>query len=110
MKREIKITIIGDHTHYALVEQVNNRENEIDAGIYLDKDQYEQLRQHFVGEALRQTDVICRLLQRAELIYGKDGGVTYKIEMFGDEPWIVKHTYIPWERDDVIQLVRVNDL
>lgn len=59
---------------------------------------------------LRISDVIGRLLQRVELIYGKDEDVTYKVEMVGDEPWIVKHTYIPWERDDVIQLVRVNDL
>jgi hypothetical protein len=59
---------------------------------------------------LRISDVIGRLLQKAELIYGKDEDVTYKVEMVGDEPWIIKHTYIPWERDDVIQLVRVNDL
>ena len=59
---------------------------------------------------LRISDVIGRLLHRAELIYGKDEDVTYKVEMVGDEPWIVKHTYIPYEGDDVIQLVRVNDL
>ena len=59
---------------------------------------------------LRISDVIGRLLQKAELIYGKDEDVTYKVEMVCDEPWIIKHTYIPWERDDVIHLVRVNDL
>ena len=52
MKREIKITIKKDHNHYALIEQVNNKENEINRGIFLDKDQYEQLRQHFVGGSL----------------------------------------------------------
>jgi hypothetical protein len=49
MKREIKITVKKDHNHYALIEQVNNKENEINRGIFLDKDQYEQLRQHFVS-------------------------------------------------------------
>lgn len=49
MKRKLKITIKDDHNHYALIEQVNNRENEINRGIFLDKDQYEQLRQHFVS-------------------------------------------------------------
>ena len=49
MKRELKITIKNDYNHYALIEQVNNRENEINRGIFLDKDQYEQLRQHFVS-------------------------------------------------------------
>lgn len=58
----------------------------------------------------RISDAICRLLQRAELIYGKTEDTVYKIEMFDDEPWIVKHTYTPHERDDIIQLVRVNDL
>jgi len=49
MKRKLKITIKDDHNHYALIEQVNNRETEINRGIFLDKDQYEQLRQHFVS-------------------------------------------------------------
>ena len=49
MKRKLKITIKDDHNHYALIEQVNNRENEINRGIFLDKDQYEQLRQYFVS-------------------------------------------------------------
>jgi hypothetical protein len=52
MKRKLKITIKEDHNHYALIEQVNNRENEINRGIFLDKDQYEQLRQHFVCGSL----------------------------------------------------------
>lgn len=52
MKRKLKITIKDDHNHYALIEQVNNRENEINRGIFLDKDQYEQLRQHFVSGSL----------------------------------------------------------
>jgi hypothetical protein len=52
MKRKLKITIKEDHNHYALIEQVNNRENEINRGIFLDKDQYEQLRQHFVSGSL----------------------------------------------------------
>ena len=49
MKRKLKITIKDDHNHYALIEQVNNRETEINRGIFLDKDQYEQLRQHFLS-------------------------------------------------------------
>lgn len=53
MKRKLKITIKNDYNHYALIEQVNNRENEINRGIFLDKDQYEQLRQHFVSGSLR---------------------------------------------------------
>lgn len=52
MKRKLKITIKNDYNHYALIEQVNNRENEINRGIFLDKDQYEQLRQHFVSGSL----------------------------------------------------------
>jgi hypothetical protein len=52
MKREIKITVKKDHNHYALIEQVNNKENEINRGFFLDKDQYEQLRQHFVSGSL----------------------------------------------------------
>jgi len=52
MKRKLKITIKDDHNHYALIEQVDNRENEINRGIFLDKDQYEQLRQHFVSGQL----------------------------------------------------------
>jgi hypothetical protein len=56
MKREIKITVKKDHNHYALIEQVNNKENEINRGIFLDKDQYEQLRQHFVSGSLPSID------------------------------------------------------
>ena len=52
MKRKLKITIKDDYNHYALIEQVNNRKNEINRGIFLDKDQYEQLRQHFVSGSL----------------------------------------------------------
>ena len=58
MKRELKITIKKDYNHYALIEQVNNRENEINRGIFLDKDQYEQLRQHFVSGSLPSQELI----------------------------------------------------
>lgn len=60
MKRELKITIKNDYNHYALIEQVNNRENEINRGIFLDKDQYEQLRQHFVRGSLA---FLCKILE-----------------------------------------------
>lgn len=50
MKREIKIEIKDDLNHYALIKQKNNRERETDYGMLIDKDQYEQLRQHFVSE------------------------------------------------------------
>ena len=59
MKRKLKITIKDDHNHYALIEQVNNRENEINRGIFLDKDQYEQLRQHFVVWRSEQFNCLC---------------------------------------------------
>lgn len=52
MKREIKIEIKDDLNHYALIMQKNNRENETDYGMLIDKDQYEQLRQHFVSGSL----------------------------------------------------------
>ena len=52
MKREIKIEIKDDLNHYALIKQNNNRENETDYGMLVDKDQYEQLRQHFVSGSL----------------------------------------------------------
>lgn len=52
MKREIKIEIKDDLNHYALIKQKNNRENETDYGMLIDKDQYEQLRQHFVSGSL----------------------------------------------------------
>jgi len=52
MKREIKIEIKDDLNHYALIKQKNNRENEADYGMLIDKDQYEQLRQHFVSGSL----------------------------------------------------------
>jgi hypothetical protein len=47
MKREIKITIKDDLNHYALLEQINNKDNEINRGLFLDKDQYTQLGKHF---------------------------------------------------------------
>jgi hypothetical protein len=50
MKREIKITIKKDYNHYALIEQVNNRDNEVNRSIFIDEDQYNQLREHFIGE------------------------------------------------------------
>lgn len=65
MKRKLKITIKDDHNHYALIEQVNNRENEINRGIFLDKDQYEQLRQHFVSGSLQNIQEIIEFLQWA---------------------------------------------
>jgi hypothetical protein len=52
MKREIKIEIKDDLNHYALIKQKNNRENQTDYGMFIDKDQYEQLRQHFVSGSL----------------------------------------------------------
>jgi hypothetical protein len=73
MKREIKITVKKDHNHYALIEQVNNKENEINRGIFLDKDQYEQLRQHFVSGSLLTDDYIRKIADDyANQYYSKD--------------------------------------
>lgn len=58
MKREIKITV-----NYALIDQVNNKENEINRGIFLDKDQYEQLRQHFVSNSTKLSTCTKNLLK-----------------------------------------------
>ena len=49
MKWEIKIEIKNDLNHYALIKQKNNSENENDYVMLIDKDQYEQLRQHFIS-------------------------------------------------------------
>lgn len=57
MKREITIEIKDDLNHYALIKQKNNRENETNYGMLIDKDQYEQLRQHFVSGSLRPLTV-----------------------------------------------------
>jgi hypothetical protein len=35
---------------------------------------------------------------------------TYKIERYDDGVWVVNHNYIPYERDDVERIVRLNDL
>jgi hypothetical protein len=60
---------------------------------------------------LRISDVISRLFSRVETLYGKEtDAVTYKIEMYIDGAWVVKHTYVPYERDDVEKVVRINDL
>lgn len=60
---------------------------------------------------LRISDVISRLFSRVETLYGKEtDAVNYKIEMYIDGAWIVKHTYVPYERDDVEKLVHINDL
>lgn len=56
------------------------------------------------------SDVIGRLLQKAELLYGKTDDIEYKIEQYDDGVWIVQHNYIPYERDDVVRMCRVNDL
>lgn len=75
MKRKLKITIKNDYNHYALIEQVNNRENEINRGIFLDKDQYEQLRQHFVSGSLQD-----RLFELAnDFAVAKQGEVAVKL-------------------------------
>jgi hypothetical protein len=63
MKRKLKITIKYDHNHYALIEQLNNRENEINRGIFLDKDQYEQLRQHFVRISLPDAKKLAEIIK-----------------------------------------------
>jgi hypothetical protein len=60
---------------------------------------------------LHISDVISRLFSRVETLYGKEtDAVTYKIEMYIDGAWVVKHTYVPYERDDVERVVRINDL
>lgn len=60
---------------------------------------------------LNISDVISRLFSRVETLYGKEtDGVKYKIEMYIDGAWVVKHTYIPYERDDVEKLVHINYL
>ena len=60
---------------------------------------------------LRISDVISRLFSRVETLYGKEtDAVTYKIEMYIDGAWVVKHTYVPYERDNVEKMVRINDL
>ena len=56
------------------------------------------------------SDVICRLLQKAELLYGKTDDIEYKIEQYDDGVWVVQHNYIPYERDDVVRMCLVNDL
>lgn len=57
------------------------------------------------------SDVISRLFKKVELLYGAEtDDTTYKIEMYIDGAWIVRHNYIPYERDDVEQVVRINDL
>lgn len=52
MKREIKIEIKEDLNHYALIKQVNNRDNEENYGMLIDKDQFEQLRSYFISDSL----------------------------------------------------------
>jgi len=57
------------------------------------------------------SDALSRLFSRVETIYGKEtGDVIYKIEMYPDGAWVVRHTYILYERDDVEKLIHVNDL
>lgn len=56
MKREITIEIKDDLNHYALIKQKNNRENETDYGMLIDKDQFEQLRLYFVSCQREQCD------------------------------------------------------
>ena len=56
------------------------------------------------------SDVISRLLQKAELLYGKTDEIEYKIEQYDDGVWVVQHNYIPYEMDDVVRMCRVNDL
>lgn len=72
MKRKLKITIKDDHNHYALIEQVNNRENEINRGIFLDKDQYEQLRQHFVSGSLPTEEQVLQTIFDCVFIRGME--------------------------------------
>jgi hypothetical protein len=56
------------------------------------------------------SDVIGRLLQKTELLYGKTDDIEYKIEQYDDSVWIVQHNYIPYERDDVVKMCLINDL
>jgi len=49
MKRKITVEIKDDLNHYALIKQDNKREREIDYGMLIDKDQFEQLRLYFVS-------------------------------------------------------------
>ena len=61
-------------------------------------------------EQLLLSDVIGRLLQKAELLYGKTDDIVYKIEQYDDGVWIVQHNYIPYESDDVVKMCLINDL
>ena len=50
--RKINIEIKDDFNHYALIKQENGKENETDYGMFIDKDQFEQLRVYFVNNSL----------------------------------------------------------
>lgn len=57
------------------------------------------------------SDVISRLFSKVEILFGKENEyTTYKIERYDDSVWVVKHNYIPYERDDVELVIRINDL
>lgn len=49
MKREITVEIKDDLNHYALIKQKNNRNNESDYGMFIDKNQFKQLWLYFVN-------------------------------------------------------------
>jgi phage protein D len=59
---------------------------------------------------LRISDVIGRLLQRVELLYGSDDEWRYTIQYRDKEYWVVRHIWVPYERESEEKLVRVNDL
>jgi hypothetical protein len=56
------------------------------------------------------SDVVGRLLKKAELLYGKTDDIEYKIEQYDDGVWIVQHNYIPYEKDDVVRMCLISDL
>jgi hypothetical protein len=57
------------------------------------------------------SDAISRLFSKVEILFGKENeDTTYKIERYDDGIWVVKHNYIPYERDDVERVIRLNDL
>lgn len=57
------------------------------------------------------SEVINRLFSRVEILYGKEIEDTdYKIERYDDGVWVVRHSCIPYERDDVEKIIRINDI
>ncbi len=59
---------------------------------------------------LRISDIIGRLLQRVELLYGTNDGWRYTIQYTDKDYWVVRHIYVPYERELEEKLVRVDDL